>query len=127
MTVATEIHKAHWTGERIGRLGFLLGLGWDAKRVAEDPIIASTQNNVHRQAQRFGLAFRAAAVAVAEETAAEEARAAAISLNLPPDAASHFEAAAAKRGLPRDAMIYNLLLEVAADPDLLDNILDDGV
>jgi len=112
VTVATEIHRAHWTGERIGRLGFLLGLGWDAKRVAEDPIIASTQNNVHRQAQRFGLGFRAAA--------------AALSLQLPPDAISHFEAAAAKRGLTRDAMIHNLLLEVAADPNLLDNILDDG-
>jgi len=113
VTVATEIHKARWTGERIARLGFLLGLGWDAKRVAADPIIASTPNNVHRQAHRFGLAFRAAA--------------AAMSLNLPPDAASHFEAAASKRRLTREALIRILLLEVAADPSLLDNILDDGV
>ena len=113
VTVATEIHKTHWTGERIARLGFLLGLGWDAKRVAEDPIIASTPNNVHRQVQRFGLGFRAAA--------------AALSLQLPPDATSHFEAAATKRGLSHDAMIHKLLLEVAADPNLLDNILDDGV
>ena len=113
MTVAIELHRTHWTGERIARLGFLLGLGWDVKRVAEDPIIASTQNNVHRQAQRFGLGFRAAAAAIA--------------LQLPPDATSHFEAAAFKRGLTCDAMIYNLLLEVAADPSLLDNILDDGV
>ncbi|MGB6709403.1 MAG: hypothetical protein WBE85_04405 [Methylocella sp.] len=113
MTVATEIHKSHWTGERIARLGFLLGLGWDVKRVAEDPIIASTLNNVHRQVQRFGLGFRAAAAAV--------------SMELPPDATSHFEAAAFKRGLTTDAMIRNLLLEVAAEPNLLDNILDDGV
>jgi len=113
VTVASEIHKAHWTGERIARLGFLLGLGWDAKRVAEDPIIASTPNNVFRQAQRFGLGFRAAAAALA--------------LQLPPDATSHFEAAASKRGLTGQAMIHNLLLEVAADPNLLDNILDDGV
>ncbi|MGH6813851.1 MAG: hypothetical protein ACREDM_16460 [Methylocella sp.] len=113
MTVATEIHKARWTAERIARLGFLLGLGWDAKRVAHDPIIASTQNNVHRQAQRFGLAFRAAS--------------AAISSNLPPDAVSYFEEAALRRGLTREAMIRTLLLEVAADPNLLDNILDDGV
>src|SRR5919197_2630100 len=62
--VATEIHKSRWTGERIARLGFLLGLGWDAKRIAEDPIIASTPNNVHRQAQRVGLAFRAAVAAM---------------------------------------------------------------
>ncbi len=112
MDVATEVHKSRWTGERIARLGFLLGLGWDAKRVAEDPIIASTPNNVHRQAQRFGLAFRAAA--------------AAFSLRLPPDASRHFDAAAAKRSLTREAIIRLLLLEVAADPSLIDNILDDG-
>ncbi|HUZ90621.1 MAG TPA: hypothetical protein VMU78_01770 [Methylocella sp.] len=113
MTVATEIHKSRWTGERIARLGFLLGLGWDAKRIAEDPIIASTPNNVHRQAQRFGLAFRAAA--------------AAMSLRLPADATSRFEEAAAKRSLTREAMVKLLLLEVASDPHLIDNILDDGV
>ena len=113
MMVATEVHKSRWTGERIARLGFLLGLGWDAKRIAEDPIIGSTPNNVHRQAQRFGLAFRAAA--------------AAMSLRLPPDAATPFEQAAAKRGLTREAMIRLLLLEVASDPNLIDNILDDGV
>jgi hypothetical protein len=113
VTVATEIHKSRWTGERIARLGFLLGLGWDAKRIAEDPIIASTPNNVHRQVQRFGLAFRAAA--------------AAISLRLPDEAAGPFEAAAAKRSLAREAMIKLLLLEVASEPHLIDNILDDGV
>ncbi len=113
MTVATEIHKSRWTGERIARLGFLLGLGWDARRIAEDPIISSTPNNVHRQAQRFGLAFRAAAAAMA--------------LRLPHDAASQFDQAAAKRGLTREAMIRLLLLEVAADSNLIDNILDDGV
>jgi hypothetical protein len=113
MTVTTEIHKSRWTGERIARLGFLLGLGWDAKRIAEDPIISSTPNNVHRQAQRFGLAFRAAA--------------AAMSLRLPAEAAIHFDAAAAARNLTREAMIKLLLLEVASEPHLIDNILDDGV
>ncbi|WP_036263282.1 hypothetical protein [Methylocapsa aurea] len=112
MTVATEIRKARWTGERIARLGFLLGMGWDARRIAEDPLIASTPNNVHRQAQRFGLAFRAAAAAIA--------------LRLPPDAASLYDAAASKRNLTREAMIRLLLLVVAAEPALLDNILDDG-
>jgi len=111
VTIQTEIHKSRWTGERIARLGFLLGLGWDAKKIAEDPIISSTPNNVHRQAQRFGLAFRAAA--------------AAMSLRLPSEAASRFEAAAAKRSLTREAMIKLVLLEVASDPHLIDNILDD--
>src|SRR6516162_6865006 len=113
MTVTTEIHRSRWTGERIARLGFLLGLGWDAKRIAEDPIVASTPNNVHRQAQRFGLAFRAAA--------------AAMSLRLPTDTVSHLDQAAVKRGITREAMIRLLLLEIAADPNLIDNILDDGL
>ena len=112
MTVATEIHRAHWTGERIARLGFLMGLGWDAVRIARDPIIASTHNNVHQQAMRYGLAFRTAA---------------AMSWPLPLEAAIRFEAAAAKRGLTREALIRLLLLEIAADPNLIDNILDDGV
>jgi hypothetical protein len=112
MNIQTEIRKARWTGERVARLGFLLGLGWDARRIAEDPLIASTPNNVHRQAQRFGLAFRAAAAALA--------------LRLPPEAASLYDAAAAKRNLTREAVIKLLLLVVAADPALLDNILDDG-
>jgi hypothetical protein len=113
MTIHTEIHKARWTGERIARLGFLLGMGWDAKRIAEDPLIGSTPNNVHRQAQRFGLAFRAAAAGLA--------------LRLPPEAAQLYDAAAGKRGLTREAMIRLLIVVVAGDPTLLDNILDDGV
>ena len=113
MTVTTEVHKSRWTGERIARLGTLLGLGWDAKRIALDPIIASTQNNVHRQAQRFGLAFRAAA--------------AEMPVRLTHDAARHYDEAAAKRGVTREAMIRLLLVEVASDPNLLENILDDGV
>jgi hypothetical protein len=48
-------------------------------------------------------------------------------VRLTPDAASHYDAAAAKRGITREAMIRLLLLEVAADPNLLENILDDGV
>jgi hypothetical protein len=110
--VTTETQKARWTGERIARLGFLIGLGWDSVRVAADPIIASSPNNVHRQAHRFGLGFRAAA--------------AELSSQLPPEAATHFGAAGLKRGLTRDAMIRNLLIVIADDPSLLDNILDDG-
>lgn len=113
MLVRTEIQKSRWTGDRIARLGFLLGLGWDARRIAEDALIDSTPNNVHRQAQRFGLAFRAAA--------------AALTLRLPPDAARLYDSAAEKRSITRDAMIKLLLLVIAADPTLLENILDDGV
>jgi hypothetical protein len=46
---------------------------------------------------------------------------------LTPDANTQFEAAVEKRGLTREAMIKLLLLEVASEPYLIDNILDDGV
>ena len=82
MTTHPEELRRRWTSERIARLGFLLGLGWDAARVAADPIIASTPNNVHRQAQRFGLAFRTASTA-----------------SLPASATRYFDAAAERRGL----------------------------
>jgi hypothetical protein len=110
--VAAEVRKSRWTGERIARLGFLMGLGWDGNRIAEDPIIASTANNVHRQAQRFGLAFRAAK-AVGQK-------------RLPPEAVHVFEAAAIKRGLTQEQMIRLMLLTIAQEPTLIDNILDDG-
>jgi hypothetical protein len=102
--------KTAWTTERIARLGFLVGQGLAAKRIAADPLIASTPNNVHRQAQRFGLAFR--------ESMATTAR-------LPPEAAARYDAAAAKRGVTREAVIRLLLLVAADEPNLLDNILDD--
>lgn len=106
---AAEKHR--WTGERIARLGFLVGLGWDAKRIGKDPIVRAHTNNVHRQVQRFGLSFIAARVAIA--------------VRLPPDSSQHFEEAATKRGLSRDALIRLLLLEIASDQNLIDNILDD--
>jgi hypothetical protein len=109
--VMQDVPKTRWTGERIARLGFLLGLGWDAKRIAQDPLITSTANNVHRQAQRFGLAFRAASAS---------------SFRLPPQAASLFDSAAEKRSLTREGIIRLLLTTVAAEPTLLENILDDG-
>ena len=86
------------------------GLGRRAHRAA-DPLIASTPNNVHRHAQRFGVGFRDAA---------------ATGLRLPPEAGAIYDRAAAKRGLTRETLIELLLAVAAADPGLLDNILDDG-
>ncbi len=99
-----------WTSDRIARLGFLVGQGFAAKRIADDPLIASTPNNVHRQAQRFGLAFREATTP----------------LRLTPEAAAHYDAAAEKRGLTRESLIRLLVMTAAGEPNLLDNILDDG-
>jgi hypothetical protein len=98
-----------WTAARIARLGFLIGQGYAAKRIADDPLIGSTANNVHRQAQRFGLAFREA-----------------LALRLPPEAAAQYDCAAQKRGLTREGLIKLLVMTAAAEPNLLDNILDDG-
>lgn len=103
--------KTIWTAARIARLGFLVGQGFAAKRIADDPLIASTPNNVHRQAQRFGLAFREAM---------------AMALRLTPEAASRYDAAAERRGLTREGLIRLLVMTAAAEPNLLDNILDDG-
>jgi hypothetical protein len=103
--------KTRWTTERIARLGFLVGQGWDAKRVADDPMIASTPNNVHRQAQRFGLAFRDQPCAL---------------FHLPGNAGAFCDAAAAKRSLTREGLIRLLLVTAASDANLIDNILDDG-
>jgi hypothetical protein len=49
--------RIHWTTKKAARLGYLVGRGWDAKRIARDPTIASTPNNVHRQANRVGLSL----------------------------------------------------------------------
>lgn len=103
--------KIRWTTERIARLGFLIGQGFDASRVAEDPLIDTTANNVHRQAHRFGLAFRDHSPAV---------------VNLPPDAAFFYDVAAEKRGMTREGLIRQLVLTAGRDPNLLQNVLDDG-
>ena len=100
--------RTRWSAPRVARLGFLVGQGWDAKRVADDPTIASTANNVHRQAHRFGLAFRDAAAS-----------------RLPPDTTARFDEAAEKRGLTRDGLVRALLLAAGSDAALIDNILDD--
>ncbi len=102
--------RTHWSFVRVARLGFLVGQGWDAKRVAVDPLIASTANNVYRQAQRFGLAFREAA-----------------GLRLPLDVAGRLDEAAAKRGLNRDGLIRAVLVTAGSEAGLIDNILDDGL
>jgi hypothetical protein len=96
--------RSDWSPERIARLGFLIGLGWSAERIATDPIIHSTANNVHRQAHRFGLSFRNGAA-------------------LRKGAA--FQIAAVKRGIDSEELVSRLLQEIDASPTLIDNILDD--
>lgn len=104
--------KARWTQQRCALFGFLLGQGYDAKRIADHPLINSTVNNVHRQAQRFGLSFREARVNNP--------------LNLKKEHREVFSQAGLKRGLSYEMFIQYILLTLAKEPTLIDNILDDG-
>ena len=65
---------------------------------------------MHRQARRFGLAFREAVTP----------------LRLPPAAAQRVDAAAGRRGLTREELCRLLLVTAGSDDGLIDNILDDG-
>lgn len=100
-----------WTNERAARLGFLVGQGLTAKMIAD--LILTSDNNVYRQSHRLGLQLGAPPGAV--------------KINMPKDVCRHFEDAAFKRFKTRDELIRILLLVIASDPNLLDNILDDGV
>lgn len=104
--------STRWSGERIARLGYLLGLGWDAVRIANDPIVSSTPGNIHKQAHRFGLSFRAAIMS--------------FDIPLPSHVEAKYDAAACKRGLTR-AQVKKLTLMSAADGNCIDAIIDDGV
>jgi hypothetical protein len=97
-----------WSAGRLARLGFLVGLGWDSRRIAEDPEIASTPATVRAQARRCGLTFRAAA-----------------GFRLPFAILGRYDAAAARRGLSREDLFRLVLLNAGAEHDLIDNILDD--
>lgn len=107
------LYTAHrWTSARIALLGCLVGQGWDAARIAKHPLIDTTVNNIHRQVQRFGLSF----------TEARNNSA----LNLKISHREIIEKAALKRGLTYEMFIQYILVTLAKEPTLLDNILDDG-
>ncbi len=111
MSEPIKILRTRWNGERIARMGFLVGLGWDAKRIASDALIASTPNNVHRQVNRFGLAFSNVQTS---------------GLRVPGKISAVLDAEATKRGMTQETWIRLLLITLASDKYLIDNILDDG-
>jgi hypothetical protein len=88
------VARQRWENERIARLGFLMGLGWNATRIAGDHVVATTPGCVYAQARRFGLSFREAD---------------SLSLDLPLDAHRRFGDAAAKRGLTPEVLIRLLV------------------
>ncbi len=106
-----KVKKSHpWTAERVARLGFLMGLGWDVKRIAQDFIIHSTPANVYRHAQKFGLSFRTANV---------------MGVPFPESFFPVLDEAALRRGITRERLVQYLLETIVREPILIDNILDD--
>ena len=103
------IEKSVWTGDRIAKLGYLVGAGLDARRIAAHPKISTTSNNVYRTAQRFGLRF------------SEVAK----SFQIAPAIATVLEAEAAARGYTLDTVLAKLLSTCAAEPHLIWNVIDD--
>jgi hypothetical protein len=110
-SVYREPAKTRWTGERIARLAFLVGIGWDAKRIAADALILSTPNNVHRQAQRFGLSFRVAS---------------SVGVGLKREIIAGLKEAAERRKVTPEALA-NQLLGILVSENLLSSVLDDGI
>ena len=96
--------RQRWTGERIARLGFLAGLGWTAKKIADDPLIRSTPNNVYRQAARFGIAL-------------SDGPQGHVSVRLPVANMAVVDRAAAAAGLMRDAYLRRWMIAATAEPE----------
>jgi hypothetical protein len=94
-----------WTEKRIARVGFLIGLGWNCRMIAEDRKIATSEENLYRQVSRLELSFREASQIRKMQ--------------------KPFLDAAEKRGITEATLRKRLLDEIAADPVLIDNILDD--
>lgn len=105
-----QYERSEWNYERVFRLGLLVGLGWDAKRIGADPLIQRTANNVRHQVLRLGGHFRDATMGV----------------RLLQTSATFYDAEAEKRGMTREKLIQGMLEEIAKDKTLFDNIMDDG-
>ena len=110
--ILETVDSRKWNASRAARLGFLIGMGCEAARIAKDPLITSTVASVQRQANRLGLSFREA-----DEMG---------KMVLPLQTTDQLDIAAAKRGLTREGIIRLMLLVVGREPVLIDNILDDG-
>ena len=96
--------RNRWTYERVARLGFLAGLGWTAQKIADDPLIKTTANNVYRQAHRFGIAL-------------SDGPQGQICIRLPlPNMAVVDRAAQAAR-ITRDAYVRRYMIAATAEPE----------
>jgi hypothetical protein len=111
--VTTPVRERRWSNERIARLGFLVGLGWNSKRIACDSIISANPRTVLKHAHMYRLSFRAVRSMSFQAP------------QIPRKVVRVFDVAADKRSITREMLVKMLFLELAREPNLLDNILDD--
>ena len=97
-----QVMRQGWTLRRVAWFGFLVGLGWTAKRIAADELIRSTPENVWRQAHRFGLSLAAAPQGQ-------------VCVDLPLATLVAIDKAAAAAHLQRDVFVKRLLIRAAKD------------
>jgi hypothetical protein len=50
--------RIKWTNAMLAYLEFLVSLGLDARTISNDPLIATTPNNIHRLINRLGGSLR---------------------------------------------------------------------
>jgi hypothetical protein len=98
-----------WTPVRAARLGYLAGLGYSAREIANDPIVDSTETNIGRHASRFKVSLKEGRQRPVPEVTLTKA----------------FRDAARTRDLRVDELIHKVIAAVAAEPNLIDAILDD--
>ena len=98
----------NWSAPRLARLGYLVGIGWDAARIAADPIVRSSAGEVHRMTNDLGLRFRRPVEGSP--------------LNLDGKRMAYFDASARPRRLPTEALLRKLG-EAIADERLVDQLL----
>ncbi len=53
-----ELPRIGWTGERIARLAYLVGIGKSANEISFDPLVAATPNAIYKIMSRLNLRFR---------------------------------------------------------------------
>ena len=103
----TRRDRQTWTGERICLLGILIGQGWTAKRIAEHPLIRSTERNIWRQAHRFNASLSSAPQDQI------------VIRRLPARTRANLERAAAREQLTIDAVARRILIDGSEMEDRL--------
>jgi hypothetical protein len=101
-----------WNERRIARFGFLVGRGLQAEAVAQE-LPACSAATVYKHARIFGISFREA-----------ERR---ICLRLSLSSLAPLRPAAEARGCSVEELAARMLKVIAADPSLVNPVLDDGV